>query len=147
MKNLFYHLKTFFQNLYNYRKILWTDQQFDFGYLLELEKCKLQLMLNGFKRYSYDTHMMYWITICIKLIDIIQENDSALEWDNTSNIQKYKLIKYVNIKNASRFNSDNLDNVILNDKYQIYRKDSLRRQKALYLYNKIRYNYICEWWD
>ena len=33
------------------------------------------------------------------------------------------------------------------DGLQVYRRELLRQQKALYLYNKIRYNYMLEWWD
>lgn len=49
MKEWWYKIKNFFRNLYIYRKILTTDYQFDYGYLLDLEKFKLQLMLKSFK--------------------------------------------------------------------------------------------------
>lgn len=147
MKELWYNIKDFFRNLYNYRKILWNDKQFDFGYLLELEKLKLQLMIKEFKTHPHTDHTsnIRWISICIKLIDIIQEEDSALEVvEMKTSKPQFKLVKYVNINNASRFRIEYLDQY---DRLQVYRRELLRQQKALYLYNKIRYNYMLEWWD
>ena len=75
MKEWWYKIRNFFRNLYIYRKILSADYQFDYGYLLDLEKFKLQLMLKSFKDESHTDHTndIRWISICIKLIDIIQE--------------------------------------------------------------------------
>lgn len=147
MKEWRYKIKNFFRNLYIYRKILTTDYQFDYGYLLDLEKFKLQLMLKSFKDVSHTDHTndIRWISICIKLIDIIQEEDSALEVvEMEMSKPQFKLVKYVNINNAFRFGIEYLDRY---DGLQVYRRELLRQQKALYLYNKIRYNYMLEWWD
>lgn len=146
MKELWYNIKNFFRNLCNYRKILWNDKQFDFGYLLELEKLKLQLMIKEFKTHPHTDHTsnIRWMQICIKLIDIIQEDDSALEYSNVPNTEKFKLVKYINIRNASRFK---FDKAAFESKGQIFIKECLRQRKALYLYSAIRYNYIFEWWD
>lgn len=146
MKELWYNIKDFFRNLGNYRKILWNDKQFDFGYLLELEKLKLQLMIKEFKTHPHTDHTsnIRWMQICIKLIDIIQEDDSALEYSNVPNTEKFKLVKYINIRNASRFK---FDKAAFESKGQIFIKECLRQRKALYLYSTIRYNYIFEWWD
>ena len=142
MKKLWYNIKNFFRNLCNYRKILWNDKQFDFGYLLELEKLKLQLMIKEFKTHPHTDHTsnIRWMQICIKLIDIIQEDDSALEYSDAPNTEKFKLVKYINIRNASRFRFDEAA-------FGIFIKKCLRQRKALYLYSTIRYNYIFEWWD
>lgn len=146
MKELWYNIKNFFRNLCNYRKILWNDKQFDFGYLLELEKLKLQLMIKEFKTHPHTDHTsnIRWMQICIKLIDIIQEDDSALEYSDVPNTEKFKLVKYINIRNASRFR---FDEAAFESKGQIFVKECLRQRKALYLYSTIRYNYIFEWWD
>lgn len=104
-------------------------------------------MLKSFKDVSHVdyTSNIRWISICIKLIDIIQEEDSALEVvEMEMSKPQFKLVKYVNINNAFRFGIEYLDRY---DGLQVYRKELLRQQKALYLYNKIRYNYMLEWWD
>lgn len=104
-------------------------------------------MADEFKTNAHTDHNsdIRWISICIKLIDIIQEEDSALEVvEMEMSKPQFKLVKYVNINNAFRFRVEYLDRY---DGLQVYRKELLRQQKALYLYNKIRYNYMLEWWD
>lgn len=104
-------------------------------------------MIKEFKTHPHTDHTsnIRWISICIKLIDIIQEEDSALEVvEMKTSKPQFKLVKYVNINNASRFRIEYLDQY---DRLQVYRRELLRQQKALYLYNKIRYNYMLEWWD
>ena len=146
LKDIYYGIKNFLKNLYNYRRILWRDKQFDYGYLLDLEKTKLQLMIHEFKINPHVDHTsnIRWLSICIKLIDIIQEEDFALEYSNKPNTAKFRLIKYVNISNSIRFG---LENIMFDGPLQIYMKQTLRQRKALYLYNRIRYNYIFDWWD
>lgn len=146
MKEYWYKIKNFLRNIYIYRKILSADYSFDYGYLLNLEKSKLQLMLKSFKDEPHTDHTsdIRWISICIKLIDIIQEEDSAIEYDDALDSMKFKLTKYVNINNASRFR---FKNIAFKGRSQNLMKDILRQRKALYLYNKIRYNYMLEWWD
>lgn len=145
MKNFWYKFKNFLRNLYNYRKILWEDYQFDYGYLLNLEKFKLQLMIDEFKNYAHTDHTsnIRWMSICIKLIDIIQEEDSILERLSPG---YYTVTSYVNIKNAYKYGLESNVNH-KNPDIVAFAKDTLRQRKALYLYNKIRYNYIYEWWD
>ena len=130
----------FFKKVYLYRKLLLKDQDYDYGYLLNLERFKLVQLNKYFKNSTIcdHEHNIKWITICIKLINIINEEDSAVDFTD----KKWKLLKYVNINNDYRFGLDH--NLYTN---QIDFKDLLRQQKALYLYHKIRYNYILYWWD
>lgn len=142
MKEKLYKIRNFFKNLYNYRKILCEDEQFDCNYLLDLEKFKMQLMIKAFNEKYHDvnhTDDIRWMSICIKLIDIIQEEDSALEYVD---YLQFKIVKYVNTNNAFRFRfKDNISND------QIFMKDTLRQRKAAHLYYMIRYNYSYGWWD
>lgn len=146
MKELWYSIKRFISNVYLYRKILWKDYQFDYGYLLDLEKFKLQLMVNEFKNSPHIDHTsnIRWMSICIKLIDIIQNRDSIL--DRQFSTYRYTLTKYVNINNAYKYGLE-VNTHHKNPHVVAFAKDTLRQRKALYLYNKIRYNYIYEWWD
>lgn len=137
--NLLYNIKYFFTNLFYWGEILWNDRNWDYVYLLEIEKHKLNSLIKGIK---HAPENIKWIKVSIKLIDIILEKDSCLEYLQTINNQpKWKLIKYVNIKNSNRFLSISIEN-----KSIVY-KNMLRQYKAMYLYNKIRYNYMWEWWD
>lgn len=140
------HFKDFWVNLWVYRYFLANQKDWDYEYLLNLERFKLSLMLKYFIKYPHVDHNndIKWISICIKLIDIILEKDLSYNYDYTSN--KYTIIKYVNITNSNRFIKDLF---IEEDSKKVFiiKKDHLRQNKALYLYNKIRYNYLLEWWD
>lgn len=106
---------------------------YDYAYLLHLERFKINAMAKDFEKakwyigYEIDVRDM---KLCIKLIDIILEEDTiSKNWE--------KEICYINTKNYKRFISP------CPDKYLF--KLELRRLKALYLYNKIR-NRILRWW-
>lgn len=168
IRNFFYSIK----NIIKYIPLLYKDYNFDYCYMLSLEQFKLKRMYKYFITSDItedDKHNAEWINKCIKLIDIIKENDTALEYD-MENPPKYSLeealekgsllgaihvnflTKYINEKNAYRFLSGealkwhnklmsdvaNTKNIALND---------LRIQKAWYLYNKIRYNLMFNWWN
>lgn len=142
----FDNFKIFCKNLWIYKKILWNQRDWDYAYLLNLEKFKFSLMIKHFINNPYVDHDndIKWISICIKLIDIILEEDSSYSFDLKT--KKCNITKYVNTNNSSRFvknlfaSQDSIELII-------YKKEILRQQKALYLYNKIRYNYLYGWWD
>ena len=133
----------------------------DYGYLLKLEQYKIREMCKYFKKSKL---VVGWelqvrdLTICDKLIDIILEEDKQYQswlhsnynisakdrWQNKG----LKFPIYVNVRNYKRFlpqarydATDMLPFLIENFKI------SLRQQKALYLYNKIRAYRMQRWWD
>lgn len=140
-------LGNFCRNLWNYRTILWCQKDWDYDYLLKLEQFKINLMIKEFTENSYKNHSndIKWLSICIKLIDIIlKEDDYLIENNKTS---EFILAKYVNTNNAARFKYANLATKSTDSLLRILGLRLLRQYKALYLYNKIRYNYMFEWWD
>ena len=141
-------------------KRVW-GKPWDYGYLLKLEQYKIREMRNYFQRSQL---VVGWelqvrdLTICDKLIDIILEEDKKYQswlhsnyninakdrWQNKG----LKFPIYVNVRNYKRFlpqarydATDMLPFLIENFKI------SLRQQKALYLYNKIRAYRMERWWD
>ena len=116
-----------------------TGHPFDSEYLMDLEKAKLQEMLAYFQISNIVDHRnnIKWIKMCIKLIDII-ENDGVWESEPT----------YVNINNFYRFVKVRYDIPMESVKeYQIKYPQDLRYSKALHLYYEIRKNYTYNWWD
>lgn len=120
-------------------------QPFDYGYLLEIEKQALINMREYFKisdiAVGNDINSEK-IGLAIKLLDIILEKDMSVNINFLGDKVSISSIKYVNIKNAKRFIVEwkpefDTDTV----------RDYLRQQKALYLYHKLRYYYINQWWD
>lgn len=131
----------------------------DWGYLLNLERCKIQEMMNYINKtrrfVGYQT-VIRDMQICIKLIDIVLEEDIPYKsWLHQSygcsakdfeSIEETKFPKYINIRNRHRFlhkdflNGDHPN--IFNSLLAEYRKI-----KALALYNKIRTYKLFSWWD
>ena len=120
-----------------YSKILKEDRDYDFEYMLDLEKFKLKRMSEYFSKSQIISdweRVVKEINLCIKLIDIITEKDPPGYLYNGT-----KKLPYVNTRNYKRFLKYIYDN-------NFYR-DDLRQTKALYLYNLIRTYRMMSWWD
>lgn len=120
-----------------YSKILKEDRDYDFEYMLDLEKFKLKRMSEYFSKSQIISdweRVVKEINLCIKLIDIITEKDPPGYLYNGT-----KKLPYINTRNYKRF----LKYIYDNDFY----RDDLRQTKALYLYNLIRTYRMRSWWD
>lgn len=125
-------------------------QPWDYGFLLDIEKQALIKMRDYFETSDIavgDDLVYRDLKLAIKLLEIATDEVSALQYKNQdwSNLRNYVrstesyLTVYVNPKNYQRFievkpESDFLLNV-------------LRVKKAWYLYNKLRYYRMEEWWN
>ena len=120
-----------------YSKILKEDRDYDWEFMLDLEKFKLKRMSEYFSKSQIISdweRVVKEINLCIKLIDIITEKDPpGYLYDET------KKLPYINTRNHKRF----LKYIYDNDSY----RDDLRQTKALYLYNLIRTYRMRSWWD
>lgn len=151
-----------------YEKILRKDKDFDFEYLLVLERFKLKRMVKSFEEASVPhkgiEHTISELNMCVKLIDIILEEDPVSKMYDEAYMKvqlfeskplgegRYELIKtdekppkfpvHVNTNNAARF--DRYWNTH-NDELKEVLKIEIRKIKALYLYNKLR-NRCFNWW-
>ena len=103
-------------------------EDYDYIYLLNIEKFKIEKMLEFFKAndvYIGQEFEIRDMQLCVKLLSII-----ITDRFNTP---------YVNTKNKKRFLLGNLkEGQCLNA--------LLRKTKAWYLYNKIRYLSLFKWW-
>ena len=132
----------------------------DFGYMLEIEKQMLRQMqeYHSFSNITIDNpeiaRQLKW---AIKLLNIADETDSTwkssgpLFKDNNGVVgrnPKYKcwLTTYINTKNWRRFINFS-DKSYKSDWDNIHLQDHLRRMKAWYLYNRLRYLHGFWWWD
>lgn len=124
-------------------KTAFNGPAYDWAYLLKLERSKLKEMKTYFEtkfvRETFDhENDIKWIGICIKLIDIILEED----------IESFDNDHYVNIRNMQRFYL--LRKGVTWDKVESYVKkwpNDLRILKAENLYYEIRKYYTRYWWD
>ena len=161
--------------IHAYKRLLAKDQDWDYAFLIALEKKKLQRMHDFFK---YKGHpevnklVVRDIAICIRLIDIFMEDDAVHNtWLQQSYSGKMKFRKlekdiyelddtdrkpiadypvFVNVRNEKRFFrcTPIKDAQSEGDrKRAILSIVSLRQQKALHLYHLIREYKLFEWWD
>ena len=161
--------------IHAYKRLLARDQDWDFAFLIALEKKKLQRMHDYFKYQGHpEVNRMAArdIAICIRLIDIFMEVDAAYNiWLHKSYSDELKWRKldddmyelddsnftpladfpvYMNIRNEQRFFRNT---PIKNAKQEGHRDHAiqlitrLRQEKALHLYHLIREYKLMTWWD
>lgn len=160
--------------IHAYKRLLAKDEDWDYRYLLALEKKKLQRMHDCIKLNSCSDDKDFVvrdIAICIRLIDIIMEEDAVFKnWLHQSFSGELKFTKigdnlyeldhnedrpiadypvYVNAKNEKRF----LRHTPIKDAQSegnrtraILSITRLRQEKALHLYHLIREYKLFEWW-
>lgn len=150
-----------------WNRYIGTD--WDYYYLLKLEQLKLRRMRNYQKKHGCTMSTPFNIRdmdICDRLISIILEEDKvnkaytkkAIADKENDKLTWIKDVVYVNTRNEYRFFSSTPIKKNIEDKNpykgehgQNYRdkalKMSLRRLKALHLYNLIREYRMFSWWD
>ena len=161
--------------IHAYKRLLAKDLDYDYAYLIVLEKKKLQRMHDCIKRESCLEHKDFVvrdIAICIRLIDIFMEDDAVFntwlhqsfsgemrfrkleddlyELDDTDRKPIADYPVYVNVRNEKRFFrcTPIKDAQSEGDRTRaILSIVSLRQQKALHLYHLIREYKLFEWWD
>lgn len=144
-------------------KLLEKKINWNYTFLLEIERKKITEMYSYFKRYTRSDKMPFVardLDICINLLNIVLERDNLqikftkMKIKRRNNgiqeIIRYPCITdyrklYINIRNASRFYQLKFQNN--GSDIKIIQQEELRKCKAQYLYNKFRYNKIYSWWD
>ena len=148
IKRIPYRIKKIFK----YIKLAYNDLDWDYYYMLILEKAKFEDIANYFTKSNIaeeDWAVARDAKICIKLIDIINGKDSS--YDMKYNQKNFDVIitKYVNIKNIKRFDESNYlsNDYKANVDLRYLVKDDLRIKKAWNLYCKIREYNMMDWWN
>ena len=161
--------------IHAYKRLLANDHDWDYAYLIALEKKKLQRMRDYIDcegHYEGKELTVRELAICIRLIDIFMEDDAVHNtWLHQSFSGKLKFRKqendlyelddtdrkpiadypvYVNVRNERRF----FRATPIKDAQQKGDRDRailsivrLRQQKALHLYHLIREYKLLSWWD
>lgn len=151
----FRRLSSRIRKIWHFIGLARRDFDWDYAYMLEMERAKLEDMAKYFTESriaEHDWAVARDAKICIRLIDIIIGNDSSyvmkdnekkpcMEWDLVE-------IRKVNLKNAERFLSkERIDRYRDNPRMKVYLKDDLRIEKAWNLYCKIREYNMRSWWN
>lgn len=121
-------------------KLATNYQPWDYGFNLEIEQEMFKKMYEYFKsdkpRVIDSSNIAKYALLATKLIDIIEENDSAINYYKGD----FRIHKYINCKNCNRFVGYEIKNSPI-------RLNALRIEKAWYLYNKLRFNIMRKMWD
>ena len=115
-------------------------KSYDYSYMLTMEREMLHLMCTYHKSSNLieeNPRIAKEIELAINLLDIVTDAVQVLHFNSKG---EACIIKKVNTKNANRFSEKIYNNS------PIY-LDLLRKNKAWYLYNKLKYNYLFNWWD
>lgn len=110
----------------------------DWSYLLRLEQACLKSMamyLRDCAIHENSEHRVRNMELAVRLASVILEDDTALHHENKT----FTLTKRVNARNWKRF-------LTAEPKSPLFMNE-LRIQKALYLYNKLRWYKLTDWWD
>lgn len=124
----------------SYEKILKKDFDFDWQFMLDLEKHKLKRMHKYFTEHNFtaaDSRVIRELGLAIKLIEIICDED----FDRLMINGNFK--KYVNIKNYKRFVTYTIPQL----NASAYFRSELRVEKAWNLYHKLRQDRMRTWWN
>lgn len=155
MKEFLYKIK----NIIRWIPIIWKDYDWDYCFMLRLEYEKLKNMVHWYETNNYGhcvngKHVCMTMKWALNCLDIILNGDwwtidwpDKIDWTTPGeDHEKYYIIKpHINIKNWKRFmpymKQEQLDMHPKQWSIELY------ECKAWSLYNKIREQYMREWWD
>lgn len=141
MENTNYKISNVYQSiksLWKWFRVIYNDRDSDWVYILYIEREKLCNMYKITQEHGdiYGVGCSKYIKLCVELIDVIIETDGA----NIYEIQE----TYVNVSNSPLYKQmvkDGMSELSIG-----YNKDSIRMEKALRLYNRIRTEKLFGWW-
>ncbi len=159
------NLQRFGENIsrwFSYFPVLCKVYDFDYSSILSVERHQIKRVRDSISHYR---NHLNWeqdvasMNLALKLLDIIEENgeakmigDEPFETDEQGFCKpnpnvRWELDRYVNIRNATRFNSKWDLSFFNNVKDVDLIKDHLRVGKAWHLYHKLRQYKSRSWWD
>ena len=115
--------------------------------ILEIERHQLKRTLKSIEKCHYhkdSEESIKWMKVALKILDRVLDEDIYVEYD----IKQHKYIRkpYVNIRNYKRF-IPGLSEEDIEEVDSEFFEVLLYEQKLWYVYNKIRYHYLRNWWE
>lgn len=151
-------LITGLRNLGTWFSVIWKDRDWDYSFMLDIERKKIRNMIKWYEENDYGHHVNGWhdyrtMKLALSCLDIILESDwwridvpNDINWlTNDFRDDYYKIDAYINLNNYKRFFPKLKEEQVNNHKrlYSIH----LREAKAWHLYHRIREQYMRDWWD
>lgn len=158
------NVKNFFSNIYNIIRwipTLWKDRNWDYGFMLELERKKLQQTIKWYEKNDYGVctngrRYCNQMRIALNCLNIILDDDwwsiniqndiPITEWlKRPCSDNDYVIKAYVNLNNWKRF-MPRLSEKSIKEHPNLW-KTEIRTEKAWHLYHKLREHCMQNWWD
>ena len=168
MKQYYRKFKQGIGNLIYYFKVIWNDRQWDWEFIMKIEKKKLDRMIKWYTKEVENPSAFNSINIgdvlnelklARRLIDLIEDDgDKYITYTGENKTEKqenglYKLVgistlhfnHYVNKQNFKRFMPNFVENDI--EKFGDIFDLTLYREKLWHLYFKYKMHKMPGWWD
>ena len=169
MRNLFFRRVLIgLKNLLAWAPVIWNDRQWDWEYMLRIEKKKLDCMIkwytkeienpNAFNSINID-NVLNELKFARRLIDLIEDDgDKYITYTRENKTEKqdnglYRVVDtqtlhfnhYVNKQNFKRFMPNFVENDIVEfgDNFDL----ALYQEKLWHLYFKYKMHKMPGWWD
>ena len=165
MMKLINNIRRFGDNVsrwFSYLPVLWRAYDFDYSSILSVERHQIKRVRDSINHYRNHVNWKQDVAsmnLALRLLDIIEENgeaellcDEPFKFKDNGYLElnsdaKWKMGRYVNTKNASRFNPKWTSEHFEDPKTGVLIKDHLRVEKAWQLYHKLRQYKLRTWWD
>lgn len=139
IKDIWYNFKYGISNLFYFFKVIWNYRNFDYGYLLEIEKRAMIRM----KKYYETCNITYSDTDTAKDLDlcinILNEMEKCTDYWYAEEREGHKPIKKINMKNSPYHDKELANKRVF--QYDWY------EHKCWKLYNLIRAYKMQTWWN
>ena len=129
------------EKVFSYHSVLKSDEDWDYGYLIDLIEFKLKRMSEYFHTHNIVQNEKYYGDLCDKAIAIINAGYK------TSIIVEEDLYNYVNTRNVHRFFNPGQLDFISRNRLRIFYLPTVRETKAKALFWKFMHHYIEYLWD
>ena len=124
---------------FSYYKVLRNCYDFDYDSILEVEEHQIKRVRDSIAKYKHHLNYERDLQNIDRALRLLEASEAdILEEDSFTG--EYRTTRKVNTRNASRFiNITPIDSA--------FRLLHVYQCKAWYLYNKMRYEHLKEWWD
>ena len=124
---------------FSYYKVLRNCYDFEYDSILEVEKYQIQRVRDSIAKYKHHANYERDLQNIDRALRLLEASEAdILEEDSFTG--EYRTTRKVNTRNASRF----IDITPIDSAFRLLH---VYQCKAWYLYNKMRYEHLKEWWD
>lgn len=150
-----------FKETFQRRMYYWKESKYfiewDFSSILLAEKAVIKRMYDTFNNTDeMNDRQLQTLRTALNLLDIVLGDTPIAERTEEEKIRafpeeigmthNYRLLRKVNTRNANRFVDKYFQNLITKEKEEPLFLEDYYQQKAFYIYNEFKTQYLMSWW-